>query len=204
MSIPHPRQKNSMVSSKARDQQDFTVMLHFLRIHYVRYTQAYKWAAANPNNTRAFVGTLLPACSGGNTHSKVNKFEDTSDGDAASKGLLDWYDLDTNQESHTETLKLKLQSSNQLMPSRDILSGYINVFELIYHKFSKMPQSILLEIYRVKEDLLEGKADELLDIIVPKIHLNEEEMIPKYSLCSLHFARAKFCRRWSREPDIAQ
>eukprot|EP00536_Pseudo-nitzschia_multiseries_P014666 jgi/Psemu1/39720/gm1.39720_g len=52
------------------------------------------------NQNSALGGTLILACSGGSASSKITKFEDTSDGHAAWKELLEWYDSDSQQEAY--------------------------------------------------------------------------------------------------------
>eukprot|EP00536_Pseudo-nitzschia_multiseries_P018008 jgi/Psemu1/53704/gm1.53704_g len=70
----------------------------------------------------ALWGTLLNACSGGSASSKVTRHEDASDGHAAWKELLEWYDSESQQEAYAATMKLKLEGVRlhpEYLPKRE-------------------------------------------------------------------------------------
>eukprot|EP00536_Pseudo-nitzschia_multiseries_P019030 jgi/Psemu1/58570/gm1.58570_g len=120
----------------------------------------------------ALWGTLLNACSGGSASSKITRHKDASDGHAAWKELLEWYDSESQQEAYyAATMKLKLEGV-RLHPGGNI-SDYINNFESIYQKGSKIPRFNIREcdakntfsrnlldpeLAQLKMELQEGRA----------------------------------------------
>eukprot|EP00536_Pseudo-nitzschia_multiseries_P018263 jgi/Psemu1/54815/gm1.54815_g len=132
----------------------------------------------------ALWGTLLNACSGGSASSKITRHPDTSDGHAAWKELLEWYDSESQQEAYAATMKLKLEGV-RLHPGGNI-SDYINNFESIYQKGSKIPQFNICEcdakntfsrnlldpeLAQLKMELQEGRAKMNLVDMVQKLRI---------------------------------
>eukprot|EP00536_Pseudo-nitzschia_multiseries_P017727 jgi/Psemu1/52278/gm1.52278_g len=142
----------------------------------------------HPMNS-ALWGTLLNACSGGSASSKVTRHEDASDGHAAWKELLEWYDSESQQEAYAATMKLKLEGV-RLHPGGNI-SDYINNFESIYQKGSKIPRFNIREcdakntfarnlldpdLAQLKIELQESRAKMNLVEIVQKLRIRDEEL----------------------------
>eukprot|EP00536_Pseudo-nitzschia_multiseries_P014533 jgi/Psemu1/39052/gm1.39052_g len=137
----------------------------------------------------ALWGILLNACSGGSASSKVTRHEDASDGHAAWKELLEWYDSESQQEAYAARMKLKLEGV-RLHPGGNI-SDYINNFESIYQKGSKIPRFNIREcdakntfahnlldpdLAQLKMELQESRAKMNLVEMVQKLRIRDEEL----------------------------
>eukprot|EP00536_Pseudo-nitzschia_multiseries_P018835 jgi/Psemu1/57553/gm1.57553_g len=123
----------------------------------------------------ALWGTLLNACSRGSTSSKVTRHEDASD--------------ESQQEVYAATMKLKLEGV-RLHPDGNI-SDYINNFESIYQKGSKIPRFNIREcdakntfarnlldpdLAQLKMELQESRAKMNLVEMVQKLRIRDEEL----------------------------
>eukprot|EP00536_Pseudo-nitzschia_multiseries_P014612 jgi/Psemu1/39420/gm1.39420_g len=125
----------------------------------------------------ALWGTLLNAC---NTRMT---------GYAAWKELLEWYDSESQQEAYAATMKLKLEGVR--LHSGGNIFDYINNFESIYQKGSKIPRFNIREcdakntfarnlldpdLAQLKMELQESQAKMNLVEMVQKLRIRDEEL----------------------------